>query len=163
MFDLFVFTFHNDGHIHRALALRSPAEVQEKGLPTEAVLGEINALLPSMTPDQFEANEKFVALLHRLVGQMGAELSGLQLQAKTQGTGHVSLVDLRVGDEPVLEEDVIGQFAVGRGEIRPDSYQPNPAYRLLTDKGPLQLPPLIEDAILAHVQPLTEAVTVEPS
>ncbi|MBK8431538.1 MAG: hypothetical protein IPL28_09730 [Chloroflexi bacterium] len=50
MLDLYVFTFHDNGRLYRSLSLLSPQEVQTHGLLPEAVLGEINALLPSMTP-----------------------------------------------------------------------------------------------------------------
>lgn len=152
MFDLYVFTFHNDGQIHRSLALLSPEKVQQYGLPTEAVLGEISALLPSMTPDQFEANEAFLTLLHKTVRQFGPQLTELQAQAKTQGTGYLPFIDGRAPtNSQIAPEDILGQFEVSRGEIKADSYLPNPHYKLLTDNGPIQLPSLIETHIMEAV------------
>lgn len=152
MFDLYVFTFHDDGQIYRSLALLSPEEVQQHGLPTEAVLGEISALLPTMTPDQFEANEAFLNLLHDTIREFGPQLAELQAQAKTQGTGYISFIDGRAQDNTQLaQEDILGQFEVSRGEIKNGSYLPNPHYKLLTDNGPLQLPPLIEARIMEAV------------
>ena len=158
MFDLYVFTFHDDGRIYRSLSLLSPQEVHQNGLVPEAVLGEISAMLPSMTPDQFEPNEAFVALLHEVVQNHAPALPALQAEAKAIGTGFVPLIDGRTAVETegrtavVTEEDLLGQFEVVRGEIVPNRYKPNPAYRLLTDNGPLQLPAPLEEALLAAVR-----------
>lgn len=155
MFDLYVFTFHNDGRIYRSLSLLSPEQVHQHGLLPEAVLGEISALLPSMTPEQFEDNPTFVALLHQIVQTHAPQLPDLQALAQAQGTGVVPVVDERTAaGEAITQEDVLGQFEVTRGEIKPASYKPNPAYRILTDKGPLQLPPALEQAVLAAVHAL---------
>lgn len=153
MFDLYVFTFHHDGQIYRSLSLLSPTEVEQYGLPTEAVLGEISALLPTMTPDQFEANPSFVKLLHETVQVLGPTLPDLQTKAQTQGTGYVYILDGRVpSHEHITPEDVLGQFKVRRGEIIGESYIPNPEYRLLTDSGPLQLPLAIEELMLKKIR-----------
>ncbi len=152
--DLFVFTFHQDKTIYRALACLSPAEVDEYGLPVEAVLGQISALLPSMTPDQFEENAVFVANLHAVVQAVGPTLEDLQGEARSLGTGDLAVRDGRAGQVTgtVNPADIIGRFAVRRGEIVPESYRPNEAYRLLTDDGPLQLPPVVEEALLAAIR-----------
>lgn len=149
MLDLYVFTFHDDGRLYRSLSLLSPQEVHTHGLLPEAVLGEISALLPSMTPDQFEPNEAFVALLHEVVQNHAPALPELQAEAKGIGTGFVPLVDGRTA--AVTEEDILGQFEVVRGEIISSRYKPNPTYRLLTDNGPLQLPAPLEKAVLTAV------------
>ncbi len=152
MFDLYVFTFHHDGQIYRSLSLLSPAEVEQYGLPTEAVLGEISALLPTMTPDQFEGNPSFVNLIHETVQVIGPTLPDLQTQAKAQGTGHVYVLDGRASSqERLTPEDILGQFKVRRGEIIGESYIPNPEYKLLTNNGPLQLPLAVEERILEKI------------
>lgn len=154
MLDLYVFTFHNEGRVYRALSLLSPEEVHANGLPTEAVLGEISALLPSMTPEQFEPNAAFLALLHELVEQQAPTLTPLQAEAQTLGSGYVAVVDERVqgGAASIASEDIIGRFEVSRGEIKPASYIPNEHYRLLSDKGPIQLPLSLESALQAAVR-----------
>ena len=154
MFDLYVFTFHNNGQLHRALTVLSPDQVGEHGLPTEAVLGEINALLPSMTPDQFESNEAFLRLLHQVVQEQAPYLPLLQNLAQTQGTGEIAVVDERVSTTEVENEDILGWFQVSLGEIKPPSYRPNEHYRLLTNRGPIQLPSLLQDKLLNHIHHL---------
>jgi hypothetical protein len=163
MFDLYVFTFHNEGQIHRSLSLLSPEEVHQHGLPTEAVLGEISALLPSMTPDQFEANEAFLTLLHTTIKELGPQLPELQAQANAQGTGYLPFLDQRAHKLTQIEqEDIVGQFQISRGEIKPDSYIPNPHYSLLTDNGPIQLPSLIEAHIIKTIHQKLEQTVLTP-
>lgn len=150
MLDLYVFTFHKDGKIFRALSLLTPEQVDEIGLLTEAVLGDVSALLPTMTPDQFEQNEDFVAQLQDVVREHAPQLPQLQVQATAQATGRVVVVDERAtGEEDA--EDILGSFEVVRGELLPARYTPNPHYRLLTDRGPLTLPALLEEKLMARV------------
>lgn len=152
--ELFVYTFHHDKMLYRALSPLTPAEVEEFGLPSHAVLGQISALLPSMTPDQFEENEEFVALLQAVCRQHGASIDDLQSAARAQGTGEVALVDTRAGSVTgdVSGNDVLGVFEVRRGDIISESYRPNPDYRLLTDNGPVQLPPGLEEKLLVAIK-----------
>lgn len=151
MLNLYVFTFHKDGKIYRALSLLTPEQVEEVGLLTEAVLGDVSALLPSMTPDQFEQNEDFVTQLHEIARKFAPQLPALQAQAKAQATGRVVVVDERATGQAEAAEDILGSFELVRGELLSERYTPNPHYRLLTDKGPLQLPALLEEALLTRV------------
>ena len=152
--DLFVFTFHHDGALYRALSPLTPDEVHEDGLPSHAVLGQISALLPSMTPDQFEENDDFVALVHEVCQKLAPQLTDLQTAAKAQGTGQIYLIDQRAGQVTgdVSAEDILGVFDVRSGDILPKSYRANPQYRLLTDNGPIQLPGSLEEHLLQIIR-----------
>ena len=152
--DLFVFTFHHDQNIYRALSPLSPDQVGSNGLPTEAVLGEISAALPSMTPDQFEQNEAFVAVLHDIIRTHAASVQGLTQQAASLGRGELPIIDLRTDVHTVAPEDILGSFDVTRGEIQAERYRPNDQYRVLTEKGPTQLDPVLETYLLEHLTTL---------
>ncbi|MEM9775342.1 MAG: hypothetical protein AAF902_12230 [Chloroflexota bacterium] len=154
--DLFVYTFHADGNIHRALSVLDPNVVGDQGIPTESVLGEINAHLPSMTPDQFETNEAFINLLHEVVKQQVPHVDEYQEQSGVIATGILYIVDLRAGKitGETGEEDLIGQFTVRTGTVLPDSYIPNPSYKPLTNNGPIELHPIIESVLLDRVNKL---------
>lgn len=151
MLDLYVFTFHKEGKIYRALSLLTPEQAEQVGLVSEAVLGDVGALLPSMTPDQFEQNEDFVNQLQEVVREIAPQLPELQAQATTQATGRVVVVDGRAAGQEEAAEDILGSFEVVRGELLPERYTPNPHYLLLSDKGVVTLPPLLEEALLAKV------------
>ena len=148
--DLFVYTFHHEGNIHRALSILDPAIVGDKGIPTESVLGEINSPLPSMTPGQFEENAAFVTLLHQIIREKAPLIPEYQKQVQLSGIDILPIVDLRAGKGTgaATEEDMIGQFTIRAGRILNDSYVPNPAYKLLTNNGPLQLHPVLEIELL---------------
>lgn len=154
--DLFVYTFHHDGNIHRALSLLDPSTVGDQGIPTESVLGEINAHLPSMTPDQFETNESFLNLLNKVIKEQAPQIEEYQEQAGVIATGVLSIVDLRAGKitGETGEEDLIGQFTVRTGTILPDSYTPNPSYKPLSNNGPIELHPLLESVLLDQITQL---------
>ncbi|MFT7584229.1 MAG: hypothetical protein ACI9EW_000645 [Cellvibrionaceae bacterium] len=151
--DLFVYTFHHEGNVHRALSVLNPATVGDQGIPTESVLGEINALLPSMTPDQFEANDAFLDILHQTVQKEIADIPEYREQARVFGTGVLPIMDLRAGKitGESTDEDMIGQFIIRTGNILPDSYIPNSSYKLLTDNGPIQLHSILEAKLLDKI------------
>lgn len=161
--DLFVFTFHKDKQLYRALSPLSPEQVADSGLPTEAVLGQIDAVLPSMTPDQFEQNDAFLELLHKTITNVAPQINDLQAQAKTLGTGELHIIDGRAGQVTgeMSQEDIIGTFAVRRGELDESSYKPNEAYRVLTDNGPIQLAPYLEHALLATIMEIAKNTKTE--
>ena len=159
--DLFVFTFHKEKQLYRALSPLTPDQVSQFGLLTEAVLGQIDAVLPSMTPDQFEQNEAFLALLHRTIQAHAPELAELQAEAKTRSLGQLHIIDKRAGQVTgeISQEDIIGHFELRRGEIVAQSYQANPDYQILTDNGPIQLAGPLEEALLAAITELMQTDT----
>ncbi|MEM8860391.1 MAG: hypothetical protein AAGD96_18855 [Chloroflexota bacterium] len=154
--DLFVYTFHADGNIHRALSVLDPSVVGDQGIPTESVLGEINAHLPSMTPDQFETNEAFIGLLHQVVQEQVPTVEEYQEQAGVIATGTLSVMDLRAGKitGEAAEEDLIGQFTVRTGQILTETYKPNPTYKPLSNNGPIELHPIVEAVLIDRVTQL---------
>lgn len=148
--ELFVFTFHHDGQIYRALSPLSPDQVGTYGLPTEAVLGQVDAALPSMTTEQFEQNQAFIDFLHQLIQSYGPTLPVFKEQALSMGSGTLIITDQRTqsSHQTPQKEDMIGQFSLQRGEIIPYSYISNPEYRVLTDNGPIQLVQPLEEILL---------------
>ena len=161
--DLYVFTFHKDKQLYRALSPLTPEQVAELGLPTEAVLGQIDAVLPSMTPDQFEQNEAFLALVHQTIQEAAPQFPLWQTEARTRGMGQLHIIDGRAGQVTgdIGQEDILGFFELRRGEIIHDSYQPNPHYKLLTDNGPIQLPTELEHALLHKIEQTIHQATGE--
>ena len=156
--DLFVYTFHNDGNIHRALSVLDPNTVGDQGIPTESVLGEITSSLPSMTPDQFDTNDAFIQFLHKVITDRVGNIQEYRQQARIIGTGILPIVDGRAGKYTgeTTDEDLIGHFSVQSGNILPNSYIPNPAYKVLTDNGPIQLHAGLEALLLDRVRQLLD-------
>jgi hypothetical protein len=124
-----------------------PAIRNFKGiLSPEQVLGRLARSVKdggALDPANFLEHQHFMQFLHEFLAR---ELPGrprLQEESRRQQEGWVSWVDERALDghsqtEPDVE-DVIGRFRVHSGLIKPGSYQPNPGYRLLTEKGMFRL------------------------
>jgi hypothetical protein len=115
-------------------------------LSPEQVIGRLARSLKdggALEPANFLERQQFMQFLHEFVAR---ELPGrprLQQESRKQQEGWVSWVDDRALDdhsrtEPGVE-DVIGRFRVHGGLIEPGSYQPNPGYRLLTQRGLFRL------------------------
>lgn len=152
--DLFVFTFRHDQNIYRALSPLSPEEVKDRGLPTEAVLGEINAALPSMTPDQFEQNDAFVDLVHEIIRSNVPFIPSFCAEAASIGRGELLIIDQRSDIDDMTTEDILGRFDLTGGELDASNYQPNEQYRVLTEKGPIQLDSELEEHLLTYLTKL---------
>lgn len=153
MLELFVYTVKIEGNDMAALALLPPHVVQSQGLPSEAVLGEVDPRRPEMSVDHFTPNERFLSLLHATVAAHAPALASVQRQATKVGNGPVYVVDRRTanqGEKPPFE-DVLGWFGVRNAELLPDSYNPNPNYRLLSNAGPPQLEAELEAHLLAAI------------
>ncbi|MEM7798622.1 MAG: hypothetical protein AAF633_05475 [Chloroflexota bacterium] len=103
--ELYVFTFHHDKQIYRALSPLSPDKVGAYGLPTEAVLGQIDAALPSMTTEQFEQNDEFIELLHQLIQSYGPTLPEIRAQAVSLSTGTLPIIDQRTQSSQVSAQN----------------------------------------------------------
>lgn len=136
-----------------ALALLPPDIVQQYGLPTEAVIGEVDPRHPEMTPEHFTPNEKFIELLSNVIRSHAPQLDSVHKQVARIENGPAYIVDRRTankGERPPYE-DVIGWFGVRDGELQSDSWNPNPNYKLLTNAGPIELEPDLEQKLVDAV------------
>ena len=160
MLELFVYTIKLEGNDMAALSLLPPDIVQQYGLPTEAVIGEVDHRHPDMTPEHFTPNDKFLDLLSGVIRAHAPRLESIQKQVAKIDNGPVYVVDRRSanqGERPPFE-DVIGWFGVRNGELQLDSWNPNPNYKLLTNAGPIELESALEphlvDAVWASLSNL---------
>ncbi len=159
MLDLYVYHINLGGQTMAALSFLTPDEVQAQGLPTEAVLGEVNPHRPDMTVEDFVPNAAFLEFLGHIIQTHAAALPSLQKQAARVRNGSVYVVDWRrvhQGGQPPFE-DVIGWLAVRQGELIPQSYNPNPSYQIISAHGPMELEPLLEEKLLEAARRLEPA------
>ncbi len=137
-----------------ALSLLPPDAVDTAGLPTEAVLGEVDPNRPEMTVDLFTPNDAFLTFLHTIIAEHAHQLPVTQQQAEKVQNGPVYVMDRRSinqGERPPFE-DCLGWYGVRNGEILVDTYNPSPNYKLLTNAGPLELDPMLEQILLTQIQ-----------
>ncbi len=153
MLELFVYTIKIEGNDMAALSLLPPDVVQQHGLPTAAVFGEVDPRRPEMTVDGFTANEAFLALLHEVIAAHATTLESVQKQLAKVKNGPVYVVDRRTVNKGGLPpfEDIIGWFAVRDGVIIPDSFNPSPNYQLLSNNGPLELESELQEKLIDAV------------
>ena len=163
MLELYVYTINLAGNRIAALSLVPPEQVTQAGLPTEAILGDVDPAQKEMTIDNFTPNERFVLFLTKIVETHAATLPDVVAQAEKVKNGPVYVIDYRSvnsGEKPPFE-DVIGWFGARNGEIVPDSYSANPNYQLLTNAGPPQLDPTLETALLTAIREIQAGERVE--
>jgi hypothetical protein len=131
------------------LSLLDPAEVNARGgLPGEAIAGTY--LDPAHTLESFRVNSVFVALLHRVIAAHSIVSPELAKAASGMNTGHLYIIDWRTPapNGAVPPEDIIGAIEVKDGSLIPDSYKPNPNYRVLTGRGMTRLTPSQREAFV---------------
>ena len=136
-----------------ALSLLPPDVVQQHGLPTAAVIGEVDPRRPDMTVDGFSPNEDFLALLANVIAQHAPALESVQKQLEKVKNGPVYVVDRRTVNKGGLPpfEDIVGWFAARDGALLPDSFNPSPNYQLLSNSGPIELEPELEEKLIDAV------------
>ncbi|KAJ7216631.1 hypothetical protein GGX14DRAFT_442246 [Mycena pura] len=96
--------------------------------------------------NDFKENPGFRTLLHEAIQEgLRQQVDDIQINGALQlGNGWMHIHDDRnipalgrIGDP----DDIIASVLVEDGKIRPETYQPMPAYRLCTSDGPTQLTP----------------------
>lgn len=154
MLDLYVYQINLEGNRMAALSFLSPDQVGEQGLPTEAVLGDVDPNRPEMTVDLFTPNDAFLKFLHSIIGENAHQLSVLQAQAEKVQNGPVYVMDYRSinkGQKPPFE-DCLGWYGVRDGEILIETYNPSAHYKLMTNAGPIELEPSLEQILIERVE-----------
>ena len=154
MLTLYVYTVKIEGNDLAALSFLPPDEVAKYGLPTEAVLGDVPARQTNMTVDGFTPNEKFILFMSQVIEEHAPALESIQKQAAKVKNGPIYVIDYRnvkEGQRPPFE-DVVGWFGVRDHAIVPNSYSANPNYQLVSNAGPMQLDPYLEEKLVAAVR-----------
>ena len=136
------------------LSALSPGIVFKKGVPREAILGELAGNGEQISPEGFRPNPVFIRFLHWVIASHATQCPELMEEAKKQRDGFVYIIDQRTkapgGQVP--QEDIIGAFEVKGGAL--ETYRASPNYQLLTDQGPLRLVPWYQAKLLEELRKL---------
>ena len=128
-----------------------------KGLPSEAIMGQLLQGPEYVSPDCFAPNETFMRFLHAVIAKHAASCPGLMAEARRQNNGFVYILDLRTPtpNEAVPPEDIIGAVEVRDGQL--GHFHGSPNYRICAQNGLMTLDPwlhakLMEEllAVVAH-------------
>lgn len=111
---------------------------------------------PARHPEACQEAPVFVELMHTTIGRAHEQLHYLLAsRAVRQGEGWLALVDERApftwGRTPEAE-DTIGFCRVERGRVQIDSYEPMPAYRLITHAGIFSLPAPLHQRLIEQLE-----------
>lgn len=111
---------------------------------------------PACHPGTCQEVPAFVALMHTTIGRAHEQLHYLLAsRAARQGEGWLALVDERApvawGRTPEAE-DTIGFCRVEGGQVQVNSYEPMPAYRLITQAGIFSLPAPLHQRLIEQLE-----------
>ena len=158
MLELYVYSIKIEGNDMAALSVLTPDIVNRQGLVTEAVLGEVDPRQPDMTVDGFTPNDDFINLLSKVIVEHAPTMEKVQKQAEKVQNGPVYVFDHRCikdNRKPPFE-DVIGWFGSRNGELLVDTWNASPSYKILSNDGPIQLEPFLEEKLLEAISAAVE-------
>ena len=166
MGDVFVYRIDTEDGLRDVVSLMDHDWLSAHGeMPSEAILGAFPRPPGSgddISPETFQENPDFTRFLQEVIAQHIGGVGFLVEAAAGQDGAQLYLVDGRAqrpaDGEPALH-DVIGMVAVRSGRLVPSSYQPNPAHRLFTDDGFLDLPPDLEAVLRREIEAVTRPAT----
>jgi hypothetical protein len=104
----------------------------------------------------FRPHAPFLRALHEVVTQFGSDDPQAIAVAHSQRSGWLYIVDQRAAADQaagraIPSEDILGGFTLDEGRIVSTSYQSNQNYRILTEKGFVQLPPRLAAALTTRI------------
>ena len=143
-----------DGSTVTFVTPRPPSEASASGLRPEAVMGRLKGAQEQLTAENFEENPIFLEFVHWVIGKHCQNWPGLQEEATRQQDGFVYIIDARCGrpDGDPPQEDILGVVKIEKGEIV--GFQGSPNYRMLTERGFMQLSPWLREKWLEELEAL---------
>jgi hypothetical protein len=138
-----------------------PAVVLARGLPSEAIVGQLlgrpEVRAAALRPDEIQVNRRFVDFLHRVVARHAPSLSDFRSAARQHRDGWLYIIDARTPTPQgkVPPQDILGAFEVQEGRLVEDSYQPSPAYQVVSERGLFRLHPDLWVCLLLELEQLS--------
>ena len=86
--------------------------------------------------------------MHTVIQQKAPQIPDYVESARQLGEGLLEVRDIRHIQHDPTAQDTIGRFHVRAGRILPDSYEPNPQHRILSNYGMLSPHPELQKAIV---------------
>lgn len=118
----------------------------------KAIIGYLKDEYGPVEHDNIFYNPQFIDRFHKTMKFFAQFSDAMISMAEQQQHGFIYITDQRGKDEKEQDAaDIIGSFEVKNGEILHDSYQPNPAYRLVSKKGLFRLPQELEALLLTAI------------
>jgi len=127
----------------------------KNGLIAASIIGMFRAPEsgpPVISQETFSRNGVFVDLMHTVIKREAPILSAYLAQAARVRSGPVYVIDRRAAEDTTIQpEDTFGAFEARNNQIIPESYEPNPTHRLLSDRGFFQLQEELHTALMREL------------
>jgi len=155
--DILMYTITQDGRERTLLSLMPLDEGFERGIPSEAILGELNQFDTGLSEDNFTPNVVFIKFMHESIATHVRSCPSLIDRAKRLGDGQLPLLDGRVpvGQKQVHAADVIGFLEVENERIV--RYTACMQHKLVYQDQVVKLEPFLHDRLLGDLLRIGES------
>lgn len=130
----------------------------KNGLIAESVIGMFptpESGPPVISQETFKRNGVFVDLMHAVIKREAPGLSVYTAEAARVYSGPVYVIDRRAAEDSTIQpEDTFGAFEARNHQVTPDSYEPNPTHRILSERGFFQLEEELHSALMQELEAL---------
>ena len=146
--DILMYTITQDGRERTLLSVMPLDDGFERGIPSEAILGELHADADGLSEDNFTPNVAFIKFMHESIATHVRSCPSLIERARHLGEGRLPLLDARVptGQKQVNAADVIGFLEVDDGQIV--RYTACMQHKLVYEDQVVKLEPFLYDRLL---------------
>ena len=119
--DILMYTITQDGRERTLLSVMPLDDGFERGIPSEAILGELHADANGLSEENFTPNVAFIKFMHESIATHVRSCPSLIERARRLAEGQLPLLDARVpkGRKQVNAADVIGIIGSRRRADRP--------------------------------------------
>lgn len=154
--DILMYTITQDGRERTLLSLMPLDDGFERGIPTEAILGELTDANADLSEENFTANVAFIKFMHESIATHVRSCPSLIERAKRLGEGQLPLLDGRIpaGQKQVNAADVLG-FAQVENE-RIVRYTACMQHKLVYQDQVVRFEPFLYERLLGDLLRITE-------
>ena len=117
--DILLYMIAEDGRERTLLSLMPLDEGFERGIPSEAILGELNDIAAGLSEENFTPNVAFIKFMHESLATHVRSCPSLIDRARRLGNGQLPLLDGRTpaNQKQVNAADVLGLLQVENERI----------------------------------------------
>ena len=150
-----VYSVERDGRTLDFLSLLPLDDGFERGLPGEAIIGELTAGIQNLSPETFQPNVLFLMFLHQTLAKFARGIPKLVQQGREIKRGELPVFDGRHQAEECEEAGeslahTIGVFEVQNGQLV--QYHICPRFQIVSDEGVMRLPSWLLEILVRELR-----------
>ncbi|MCA9212404.1 MAG: hypothetical protein KDB27_05030 [Planctomycetales bacterium] len=149
--DILMYVISDNGRERTLLSLMPLDDGFERGIPSEAILGELAEGAVAVSEACFTPNVAFIKFMHESIATHVQSCPSLIDRAKRLGAGKLPLLDGRVpdGQKQVNAADVIGLLDVEAERIV--RYTANMQHKIVYDDQVMKLEPFLLERLIGDI------------